>query len=176
MSTQSVTSNPAPSSSHSSYPKQEKNGSFIKIVLLAGLLAGTLDAISASISAIAQGINNPARVFIFVASVALGKSVLLTGGSGIAIVGLLIHFFIAYSFTLFFFLIYPKLPILAKNRVLTAVVYGLFVWIVMNLIVLPIAGRPFHFRAVNTPVNILILMFAIGLPVSFIAYRYFKKR
>lgn len=162
----------------SSDPAQpsSQSGGFIRIVLLAGLLAGTLDALSASIYSFVKGNINPEKVFIYVASFALGKSVLLTGGSGVAIVGLLIHFFIAYSFTLLFFLLYPRLPILSKNRVLTAIVYGLFVWMVMNLVVLPIAGKPYHLYPENSISNILILMFAIGMPVSFIAYRYYKKR
>lgn len=176
MSTQQFSSDPAQPSATPSYSKPANSGSFVRIVLLAGLLAGTLDALSASLYYLIQGNKNPEKIFIYIASVAFGKSVLLTGGNGMAVVGLLIHFFIAYSFTLLFFLLYPRLPLLSKNRVLTAIGYGLFVWVIMNLIVCPIAGRAYHFRPENTIINIIILMIAIGIPVSFIANSYFRKR
>jgi len=53
------------------------------------------------------------------------------------IAGLLFHFVIAFIFTLFFFLIFPKVKLLQGNTIIVAIVYGIFVWAVMNKIVIP---------------------------------------
>jgi uncharacterized membrane protein YagU involved in acid resistance len=67
--------------------------------------------------------------------------------------------------------------VMSKDRILTAVVYGLFVWTVMNLIVVPLSNtvhRPFKIDGVL--INMGILIVCIGLPLSFIANDFFRKR
>jgi len=157
--------NPADTSQQTPAPR-----SITRTIILTGLLAGTLDGLSACVYYYAfSGSTHVENVFKFVASGALGKSA-LTGGTGVVIAGILFHYFFAFSFTIIFFLAYPKLPILAKNKYITAISYGLVVWCMMNLIVVPLSGTPklpFHFS--RALINALILMFAIGLPNSLIA-------
>lgn len=89
-------------------------------------------------------------------------------------VGGLMHFMIAYAFTIFFFLIYPKLPFLSWNRLLTGILYGALIWTLMTLVLVPLtrakAARPSWERS---PIDMGILMVAIGIPLSLIAYRYY---
>jgi hypothetical protein len=146
-----------------------------KTILLAGLLAGTLDITSAFIYVSILG-REPIRVLYYIASAIMGKDA-MTGSTLIAIFGLALHYFIAFSFTFFFFLIYPKLKIMAKNKYITAIVYGLFVWAVMNLLVVPLSNvktGPFNLK--NAGINAGILIIAIGLPVSLIAHAYYSKK
>src|SRR5215831_1748232 len=92
-----------------------------KTILLAGLLAGTLDITSAFIYVSILG-REPIRVLYYIASGILGKGA-TPGTTQIAILGLALHYFIAFSFTIFFFVIYPKLKIMAWNKYVTAIVY-----------------------------------------------------
>lgn len=147
-----------------------------KNILLAGLLAGTLDISSAFIYVSILG-REPIRVLYYIASGIMGKSATQQPTTLIAVFGLALHYFIAYSFTIFFFLIYSKLKIMAKNKYITAVVYGLFVWAVMNLVVVPLSNvihGPFNLK--NAAINAGILIIAIGLPVSLIAHAYYSKK
>lgn len=146
-----------------------------KIILLTGLLVGSLDIITALTDYSITTGKNSEVVLRFIASRVFGKKA-FTGGTSMVLAGLALHFLIAFSFTLFFFWLYPRLSLLSKNRILTAVIYGIFMWLVMNFIVLPISNTPnmpFNLKVVK-PMLILIVM--IGLPLSFIAYKNFSAK
>ena len=150
----------------------------LKIILLSWLLVGTLDILSAFVDYYIATGKNPLAILSYIASGVFGKSA-LGGGAGIMLAGLLLHYFIACCFTLFFFWLYAKTNLLAVNRVLTGIAYGLFIWIIMNLAVVQLSGVP------HGPVSAmkmgkvikaaLILICMIGLPLSFIAYKYTHK-
>jgi len=146
-------------------------------ILQAGLIAGTLDILSAFIYYyIKTGKTNFLVIFQFIASGIFGKDA-GTGGTSMILAGLILHYVIAFSFTIFFFWLYPKINVMSKDRIVTAVVYGLFVWTVMNLIVVPLsntAHRPFKIE--GALINMGILIICIGLPLSFIANAFFRKR
>jgi hypothetical protein len=146
-------------------------------ILQAGLITGTLDILSAFIYYyIKTGKTNFLVIFQFIASGIFGKDA-GTGGTAMILAGLILHYAIAFSFTIFFFWLYPKIKVMSKDRILTAVVYGLFVWIVMNLIVVPLSNtvhRPFKID--GALINMGILIVCIGLPLSFIANAFFRKR
>jgi len=145
-------------------------------ILQAGLIAGTLDILSAFIYYyIKSGKTNFLVIFKFIASGIFGKAA-GEGGTDMILAGFILHYAIAFSFTVFFFWLYPKVHVMSKNRIVTAIVYGLFVWFVMNLIVVPLSNtvhRPFN--VANAIINMCILIICIGLPLSFIANVYFKK-
>jgi len=93
------------------------------------------------------------------------------------IAGLLFHYLIAFSFTLLFFWLYPKWKALAWNKFVTAFGYGLFVWAVMNLLVVPMSltpKKPFDISRALIAATILICM--IGLPVTLIIGNYYTKK
>jgi hypothetical protein len=149
---------------------------FIKRVLLTAALAGTLDILSAYANGFIHTHHLSRKMFNFIAGGALGLQSALSGGSGIVLLGVFFHYFIAFSFTLFFFLVYRKFRLSSVNPYVMALLYGLFVWAVMNLIVLPLSllpSSPFSFQ--KAIVDVLILSIMIGLPVSLSAKRYFAK-
>jgi hypothetical protein len=149
-----------------------RNGKIIQ----AGLIAGTLDILSAFIYYyVKTGKTNFLVIFKFIASGIFGKAA-GEGGSIMILAGFILHYTIAFAFTIFFFWLHPKVNVMSKNRVVTAIVYGLFVWSVMNLIVVPLSNtvhRPFNIA--NAIINMGILIICIGLPLSFIANAYYKK-
>ena len=141
-------------------------------ILVAGLTAGTLD-ILAAIFLLAGG--NAAGVFRFIAKGALGNAAFEGGGEMIAL-GALFHYIIAFSFTIGYFVAFPLMSFLRNHKVIAGLLYGIFVWVFMQYLVLPLTHNPpapFSFE--GTWRNIAILMFAVGLPVSLFAYAHYER-
>jgi hypothetical protein len=141
-----------------------------------GLLAGSLDILSACLQAYIVRGTSPETVLRFIASGAFGKPA-FSGGWEMPMIGLLFHFIIAYSFTILFFLLYPFVKLMRKSIVLTAIVYGIFIFIVMNLLVLPmtkITSAPI--RLDKAAIATFILIVAIGLPLSIFARKFYQHR
>ena len=144
-------------------------------VLTAGLIAGTLDLSAAFIYYYAKTGKNPLTILHYIASALFGKEA-YAGGTTMLVAGALLHYIIAMSFTVFFFWLARKLKGFASHRVLTGVVYGLFVWAVMNLVVVPLSAiptRPFNLE--NALINAAILVVCIGLPLSFLAASFYRR-
>lgn len=147
----------------------------IPAILRTGLIAGTLDITGALIHYFLLTGNNPLRIFYFISSAIFGKAA-YDGSLLFGILGLLFHYTIAIIFSAFFFFIYPRLNFLSRNIVVSGLAYGIFVWLVMNLIVLPLSHIGFRpFNPLQSTVGILIIMFAIGLPLAILTYRYYQK-
>jgi hypothetical protein len=97
-----------------------------------------------------------------------------SGDPSMAWFGILFHYIIASSFTIFYFLIYPYVPFLRKQRILSGLLYGVFVWAFMNYAVLPFSHvRMSPFRLSSAMISAAILMVCIGLPVSWLTSRYY---
>ena len=146
-------------------------------ILKAGFLAGTLDILAAFIYVyIKTGKLLIVGILKFIASGLFGKNA-ASGGNMMVLTGLVLHYIIAFSFTIFFFWLFPKIKFLSVNKILTAIIYGIFIWSVMNLIVVPlsnVASRPFNI--VGAMINILILIVCLGIPITFIANRFYGRQ
>src|SRR4051794_18482297 len=99
--------------------------SAFKTILFAGFVAGLLD-ITAAI--VILGKMNATGVLQFVASGAFGKAA-FQGGAPMALLGLLFHFIIAFTFATIYFLVYPHISFLQKHKVLSGLLYGVIVWL-----------------------------------------------
>ncbi|MDQ0641646.1 putative membrane protein YagU involved in acid resistance [Pedobacter sp. W3I1] len=141
-----------------------------KKVLLTTLVAGTLDGLAAVIF---LGKMNFMGVFQYIASAIFGTKA-FAGGIKTALIGLVLHYFIAFSFTLVFTIASTKTPVLRKNIILSGIIYGIVVWTIMTLLIVPltkIPAVPFNYeRAI---LNAVILIFCIGLPISYLTARKF---
>lgn len=153
---------------------------FFSKAINAGLLVGTLDIIAASIHSSILG-GSPIQVLKYVASGLLGPDS-RTGGIEVVVTGLVIHYFIAMSFTLFFFFLASRIPSLVKYPIPTGIVYGIFVWATMRFLVLPYLSRltpkPIVGRTViiNSIIAAAILIVCIGIPLAFRAKSALKKK
>jgi hypothetical protein len=154
----------------------EGHRSLIRMIILTGLLVGTLDAILATLDfLLIAGGRHPGTIFKYIASAVYGRTA-FAGGAAMIGMGILFHYCIAFSFTILFFLLYPRLPILTRNRLLTAIIYALLVWCIMNILVVPVTNappQPFHLS--GAIIGACILVFSVGLPVSFMAYKYYRQ-
>ncbi|MEO6729897.1 MAG: hypothetical protein ABIN01_01680 [Ferruginibacter sp.] len=146
-------------------------------IIQAGFLVGTLDILAAFIYFfVKSGDKNVSKILKYIASGLFGKEA-FSGGSMMIAAGLLLHYIIAFAFTIFFFLVFPKASIFSKNKILTGIVYGIFIWMVMNLVVVPsskIPNRPIEFS--NAILSLVILVVCIGIPLSFMATRFYRNK
>jgi hypothetical protein len=152
---------------------QSRSG-LLKVILLSGLLVGTLDMTAACINAHLSFGLSPDRVFKYIASGILGKSA-FSGGIGVAALGVAMHYAVAYSWTTLFFMVYPKTNLIRQNKYLTGTFYGMLIWTVMNLLVVPLTKVPKPkngFNVTQAYINAGILIVMIGIPLSLIAYKY----
>ena len=153
---------------------QPKPRNLLITILWVGFLVGLFDIASAFIQVkIMFPERNPLGVLRYIASAVFGKE-RTHSESSMYFIGAIFHFIIAYCFTIAFFLIYPHIRFLSKNRLLTGILYGLVIWAVMNLLVVPqtkIGHRLFVLR--NAAIAAGILIVAIGIPLSYFAYRFY---
>jgi hypothetical protein len=144
-------------------------------ILKTGLLVGTLDILAAFTQYYLTKGKNPLVILNYVASGYFGPAAFTTGNS-MLLTGLLFHYFIAMSFAVFFFLIYPGIRIFHKSILLTASLYGLFMWAITNLLIVPFSKiNKFPSSITNSIIAALILIVFIGIPLSMIAAKKAKK-
>lgn len=144
----------------------------IKTVLLAWLLVGTLDITSATIHYLIRGGSYPVNILVYISSAIYGPRAAEIGPPSMAILGLALHYLVALIWTLIFFFLYPRIPAMSKNRVVTGIVFGFFMQIIMSQLVVKLSNTakgPFNLESFI--INALILCVAIAIPLSFIAYR-----
>ncbi|HEY1764094.1 MAG TPA: hypothetical protein VGF85_04165 [Opitutaceae bacterium] len=154
---------------------QPKDCGIARAILVAGLIAGTLDISAAFISTYFFFGAGPAVVLRFISSGAFGHAS-FSGGVPMALVGLGFHFGIAFAWTTLFMFAARRAPALVRNLALAATGYGILVWLVMNLGVIPlsrIARGPF--RPLQVALGILYLILFIALPNGIVARRFFKR-
>ena len=123
-----------------------------------------MDIISAIILAFWRG-STATRLLQFVASGLLGPQA-FQGGTATALLGLALHFVIAFTLVTIFSMARAKVSFVRQHAVSSGIIYGLAVYAVMNLVVLPLsAARPKH-SMTGDLIQIGIHMFVIGLPTS----------
>ena len=138
-------------------------------ILVGGGVAGTLDLISAFVL---FGWGVPRAI----ASGLLGARG-LHGGLPTWILGVILHYFIAFSAAAVYYLSSRKLEFLKSHFLVCGLFYGIGVYLVMNLIVVPLSAAPFKsstFTLSSLIQGLLIHMFFIGLPISFSVSRLSK--
>lgn len=148
---------------------------FFKTVLLTGLFAGTTDLVSAFVNVYIQSHQFPQQLFKYVAGGALGLQTALKGGEWVDFLGLCFHYFIAFSFTLFFFWIFPRLKFLSFNKYLVGMLYAVFVRLMMEQVVLRFAALPFDgsFNLAESYINWVVTGILFGIPIVYNTYKYY---
>jgi hypothetical protein len=149
----------------------------LKVILVAGLVAGTLDILAAFVQTYINTRKGPDIVLKYIASGVFGRKEAFGGGDSMILWGLLFHFIIAFAFAAFFVLLYLNWKLISRHIILSGFLYGLFVWTVMNRLVVPmskIPSQPFVWnRAI---IAMLILVFFIGMPIALITKKYNPRR
>jgi len=139
-----------------------------KTIIFGGLTVGVLDGLSAVVLSAMRGIS-PLRVFQYIASGLLGRDS-FNGGMKTALLGVLLHFVIAFGVATVFYFASLYLPVLIRKAVLMGAIYGVVVYWVMQLVVVPLSAvtrPPRTLSGVITQIIIHILF--VGLPPALIA-------
>jgi hypothetical protein len=142
-------------------PTSAQSHSLVVPILAGGLIAGTFDAIAAILTfgwRMARGI----------ASGLLGSKA-FSGGMGTWCLGLALHFFIAISAAAIYCYASRKLGFLREHFFVCGIFYGIAIYLVMNLVVVPLSAFPFPvgpFTVRALYQGLLIHMFLIGLPIA----------
>jgi hypothetical protein len=147
----------------------EKRNAFLAIAA-GGLIAGTLDLLQAIIL---FGTDIP----LAIAGGLLGRAA-FQGGAGTYALGVLLHFFIAFSAAAVYYVASRRLGFLTEHALLCGLFFGAAVELVMNLIVLPLsalhARGPYELRDLIQ--GLLVHMAVVGLPISFSVRWFARKR
>ncbi|MDQ3687346.1 MAG: hypothetical protein M3430_17370 [Acidobacteriota bacterium] len=139
-------------------------------ILFGGLAVGVLDALDAIIFFGLQGVA-PVRIFQHIASGLLGRAS-FGGGSATALLGLLLHFLIAFILAAIYYGASLRFPTLIRRAVLCGLLYGVAVYFVMNYLVVPLSAAPNVSASPAVFLNgLLAHALLVGLPIALLARR-----
>ena len=150
------------------------NSRYYQRALGAGLIVGTFDITAACVQFYAKTGRDPMIVMKYVASGAFGKEA-MTGGMEMIVAGFLFHYLIATCWAFFFFWLYVRMPTLSKNHILTGILYGIFVSLIMQGIVVPLSrANRAPFTVTGSATAALIIIVCVGIPLAYLASRAMK--
>ena len=144
-----------------SFPLTASKPNLLRPILAGGAIAGTLDLIAAFIT---FGRNVPRSI----AAGLLGTGA-IHGGVSTWILGVILHFFIAFAAATIYCLASRRLEFLKDHYVVCGMFYGIAVFLVMNLVVLPLCAfhfmGPYQLRGLLQ--GLIVHMLIIGLPIAY---------
>jgi hypothetical protein len=137
-----------------------------KAIAAGGLLAGALDLTQALILF-------GTRVPLSIAAGLLGRSA-FRGGAGIYVLGVFLHFFIAFSFAAVYYAASQRLTFLKEHPLVCGLFYGGAVEEIMNLVVVPLSALHARgpYQLYDLVLGLVVHMVVVGLPISFSVRRF----
>ena len=148
-----------------------KKPNALQTIAAAGLLAGTTDITSAFVTAWALRRVTPIRVLHSVASGLLGASA-FEGGAPVAVLGLVLHFFIATTAAAVFYVASRKMISLTRHAIAAGVAYGVAVYLFMNLVVLPLSAAQPRYTTLGIIIQLIVHMTCVGLPIALVVRKF----
>jgi hypothetical protein len=117
----------------------------------------------------------PVRVLHSIASGVLGADA-YRGGARTAALGVALHFVIAFGAAAVYYAASRRLRFLVRRPVVSGLLYGVAVYLFMNLVVLPLSAIPFKvsYAPAVFATGLVVHMLCVGLPIA-LAVRRFSK-
>ncbi|HEX5942724.1 MAG TPA: hypothetical protein VFY66_10630 [Anaerolineales bacterium] len=147
--------------------------SLLRLSLIGGIIAGFLHFLIQIGIVFGLILKSPLiSSFQYVASGAMGDAA-FTGGLATALLGLVLDFIMTTIMAGVFILSVDRIPLLRRHVIVGSILYGFGVFIVMNLIVLPLSAAP----ALPAPSLWLLIelvlqhILLIGLPLGILVKR-----
>jgi hypothetical protein len=178
-------------SSHAGQKEQD----MFRTISQAALFTGTLDIIAANIhfyidNGTAAGLKLPGSegampFFSYLAHGGMCKYIAGAvfgdpagaGGALMIVWGIVFHYIIAFLFTAFLFVIYTRMIKRLQKKSIVAIIYGLFIWMMMNLLVIPLSKiNKFPSDPINALAAFSIVTLLIGWPVCVVAHRFYARK
>ena len=145
---------------------------FVRAVLLATLVAGALDIAAAILLNLDVG---PLIVLQSVAGGWLGAET-YTGGWTTGLLGLASHFAIMLGIAAVYMALASRSALLRRRWLAAGVVWGVVVWAVMALVVVPLSASTLPAPDTRGVIEALIVhVLMVGLPMAWIARRSFGR-
>jgi len=147
--------------------------SILGAIVRGGALCGVLDITAAFV--VYGGLYGVNHVLILqgIASGILGRSA-FDGGYPVALLGLFLHFFIAFTATFIYVQLSRWVSLLVQHVYVAGPLYGVVVYFFMGYIVVPLSahskGGAFSFKGMI--IGVVIHIFCVGLPISLTTRRY----
>jgi hypothetical protein len=142
-----------------------------KAISIAGLTCGVMD-ISAALIVYGLMGSKPFRLLQGIAGGILGPRT-FSGGISTALLGLTLHFVIAFGAAAVFFFASRVMPFLLNQAVLSGVLYGIAIYFFMNRVVVQLsAATKFPFSIKMMLIGVIIHIFCVGLPISLTIRRF----
>lgn len=144
-------------------------------VLAGGLVAGTLDIVYAcAFWAVKAGV--PARRILQSVAAGLLGSASFEGGVRTAALGLTLHYLIAVSMSVAYYVVARRWPLLRRRPVACGAGYGLLLYGIMNGVVVPLsAAGPGSRYPLWIVLSIAVHVAFIGIPIALFARRAFQE-
>jgi uncharacterized membrane protein YagU involved in acid resistance len=144
----------------------------LRTILTAGLIAGVLDiGYVFLVYGIWRGANS-LKILQGIAGALIGREAATEGGLATAALGLAIHFCIALGVTAVFYALSRKLRFLVERPWVAGPLFGAAVWLVMQLVVLPLtAAPPKSFPPPQWWVVFIAHLVCVGLPIAVVVRR-----
>jgi hypothetical protein len=136
-----------------------------------GFACGVMDITAALVVYGYMGAK-PLRLLQGIAGGILGPRT-FQGGIPTALLGLLCHFFIAFSAAAVYFVASRGLPFLIQQAILSGALYGVAVYFFMNLVVVQLsAATKMPFSIKMMVIGVIIHIFCVGLPIALAVRKY----
>jgi len=142
-----------------------------RVILTAGLLAGTLDMVFACAWWAARADLPVQRILQSVAAGVLGRNS-FEGGWGTALLGLVLHLSIALVMAAVYVLVAGRWSLSTRRPLVCGAVYGLLLYAVMRFVVVPLSAAP---GGGGDPAWVTAAIFAhvvlVGMPIAWLSAR-----
>ena len=104
----------------------------------------------------------------------LGPQVFTTGGAAPYALGVLLHYSFAAAMAAFYFWASRRLRFLSDHWLVCGIYYGITIWMVMHLIVLPLSAlhNPGPYSASDEVAGLVEHIITVGLPIAYSVRRY----
>jgi len=142
-----------------------------KAIASAGTICGIMDITAALVVYGTMGAK-PLRLLQGIAGGVLGPRT-YQGGIATALLGLALHFAIAFGAATVFFIASRALRFLIDHAVLSGILYGIAVYFFMQRVVIPLSHanrNPFSLKFMI--IGIVIHIFCVGLPIALSIRKY----
>jgi uncharacterized membrane protein (DUF485 family) len=145
-------------------------------ILYGGLTVGVLDFLDANIFFGLRGVK-PTAIWQFVASGLLGRAA-FSGGTKTILLGVALHFAVAFILATIYYLASLALPALIRQAMIWGLLYGVLAHFVMTFVVTRLSAAPPRLRY---PVPVMLNgvighALLVGLPLALFARRSAKSR
>jgi hypothetical protein len=140
-------------------------GNAFLAIFWGGLACGVLDITQAFIAWGLMGVK-PVSILHSVASGLLGPKA-FQGGAPAAVLGMLLHFFIAFSAATVYYVASRWITFMTSQVVLSGLLYGEAVFLFMHFVVVPLSAAPRgRFSMATLVTGPIGHMFLVGLPIA----------